>query len=450
MNRFLHNQWIGMLFFLLPLTSYAASYFVTPSGGGNHSGTSSGNPFSLAEFNSGKGTGGDTVFFSGTFTSTVVPGRGGTGNGGGRLTLNMSGATLTNSAVRIQINALAYLTLIGGSMSPSYNGVMVNFNPNNGGTSHDITIDSWTYTGQAGGVSLFLSLNHVYNLVVSNCTVENVGSFVAGDSTLNHDIDLTGNYAGGSADTTEQDDLIHIGDAANVTIEKCKLIGRAPANPAGKHNDIVQNYTKGGSNPGSPTNWIIRYNWVELQNVSGSGDCSFLMLQSMGGNPALKVYGNVFVGTGTVGDNGILVSRNNGGTYYLYNNTFIKHINPQNTVRFLGSGTLYAENNAGQANALGGSVFAGWQMGNGGWDYNFFFNTSSDSVVAGPHGSLGVNPLFANFGGNNFSLQSSSPLRGKGDRSIGTEFNQGIRAGSTWPNPTLTTRNTWDIGAFNQ
>ena len=438
-----------MLLLVLPLSSYAATYFVTPSGGGNHSGTSLGNAFSLSDFNSGKGAGGDTLNFSGTFTSTVAPARSGSSNSA-RITLNMSGATLVSASTRIQLSALSYLNIVGGSCGSSYDGVMVNFNPNNGGISHDITVSNWTYTGQANGVGLFLSLNHVYNLVVSNCTVENVGSFIVGDSTLNHDINITGCYAGGSTDVTAQDDLIHIGDAANVTIEKCKLIGRAPASPSGgRHNDIVQNYTKGGSYPGSPTNWIIRYNWFELQQRSGSGDCSWLMFQSMGGNPALKLYGNVFVGTGTVGDNGVCISRNNGGVYYCYNNTFVRHGNPGNDIRFMDSGILYSRNNVGQSDVPVGN-FATWTMGNGGWDYNFFLNAPTSGAYSGSHGSQSTNPLFANFGGNVFSLLTNSPLRGRGDRSIGTEFATGIKAGSTWPNPALTPRNTWDIGAFNQ
>ena len=85
------------------------------------------------------------------------------------------------------------------------------------------------------------------------------------------------------------------------------------------------------------------------------------MIQAMDGDPALKIYGNIFVGSGTVGNNGICVSRNAGGSYYLYNNTFIRHFNPGNTVRFLGAGTLYAENNLGAADFEIGD-FLSWTM----------------------------------------------------------------------------------------
>jgi hypothetical protein len=433
---------------LLPLPAFATNYYVTPGGGGNHSGTSSYNPWSVNDFNNSHSpTGGDTVTFTGTFTSTITPGSNGTSNAS-RLTLNLRAATLTSAYTRLQLNTRSYLTVLGGSLGSAYDAVCINFNPNTGGTSHDITIDGFSYTGAANGVALFLSLNHAYNLTVSNCSAENVGDFVAGDSTQNHDLLITGCYAGGSTDVTGQDDLIHIGDAANVTIEKCKLIGRAPANPTGRHNDVIQNYTKGGSYPGNPTNWVIRYNWIELQQRSGSGDCSWIMFQSMNGSPALKVYGNVFIGTGTIGDNGILVSRNAGGTYYLYNNTFIRHGNPANAVRFLAPGNLYARNNLAEGDSAV-TNFITCTMGYGnGWDYNYFYRTTASAAYAGSHGSVSVDPLFANYYGNVFSLLSNSPVRGKGDTSIGGEYNQGIAPGASWPNPRLTARSPWSIGAF--
>jgi hypothetical protein len=422
---------------------------VTQWGGGNRSGTSSGNPWSIGDFNgSSRPTGGDTVTFTGTFTSTVSPAKGGTGNGAGRLTLNLTGASLTSAATRIQLNALAYVTLVGGTLGSAYSGELIRFNPNSGGQSHDITLDRWTYNGAANGIAIFLSLNHVYNLVVSNCTVSNVSGFVSGDSTLNHDIDITGCYAETSGDTTSQDDLIHIGDAANIMIEKCKLIDRSPASPVGQHNDVIQTYTKFGSYAGQPTNWVLRYNWIEMQQTSGSGDCSWLMLQSMNGDPALKVYGNVFIGTGTVGNNGMLVSRNPGGKYYLYNNTIVRHRNPLNNVRYLDTGTVYMRNNVGVADPGYSNAFISLTMAQAGTDYNFFYRLAVPSNYAGPHGSVSLDPLFTNYTGNDFSLQAGSPLRGRGDRSIGAEYAYGIARGSTWPNPTVISRSSWDIGAY--
>jgi len=439
-----------ILALLLPLNAFATNYYVTPSGGGNHSGTSSYNPWSVNDFNnSHTPTGGDTVTFTGTFTSTVIPGSNGTSNSS-RLTLNLRAATLTSASTRLQLNARSYLTILGGALSAAYNGGLISFNPNSGMSSHDITLDGFSFTGQANGIADFLWLNHAYNVTISNCSAENISTFVYADSTLNHDILITGCYAGGSADVTGQDDLIHIGDMANLTIEKCKLVGRAPADPTTRHNDIIQNYTKGGAYPGNPTNWVIRYNWIELQERSGSGDCSWLMFQSMNGSPALKVYGNVFIGTGTVGNNGICISRNAGGSYYFYNNTVIRHGNPDNDIRFLAPGTLYFRNNVGVQDSNSSAYnFITCTMGAGAaWDYNFFYRTGAGSNYSGPHGSLSADPLFVSYAGNNFSLATNSPLRGKGDTSIGAEYNQGIAPGATWPNPKLTARSPWSVGAF--
>jgi hypothetical protein len=215
-----------------------------------------------------------------------------------------------------------------------------------------------------------------------------------------------------------------------------------------QHNDIIQTYTKGGSDAGSPTNWIVRYNWIEMQQTSGSGDNSWLMLESMSGDPALKVYGNVFVGSGTDGNNGLACTRNHGGAYYCYNNTFVRHHNPDNTVRFMDSGTLYAKNNVGIEDAGISGTFLDWTMTTGAWDYNFWYGFAASSQYFGAHGSTSILPVFTNYLGNIFSLLPSSPLRGKGDRTIGAEYNQGIAAGSTWPNPTLVPRSSWDIGAY--
>jgi len=445
---------LGLLL-LFPLSSFAAYYFVTDPGGGDHSGTAAWNPWSTAEFNASTlPTGGDTVFFTGDFFSTVVPGTDGTDNDAGRLVLDMTGATLNVTPTRLQLNGRAYLTILGGTLGTAYDGLLIAFNPNAGAVSHDITIDGFNYVGIANGIATFLSLNHVYNLILSNCSAENIAMLVYGDSVLNHDLLITGCYGATGSDVTVQNDVIHIGDAANVTIEKCKLINRAPGDPVVRHNDVIQTYLKDGPDAGYPTNWVVRYNWIEMQQTSGSGDNSWMIMQSMAGDPALKIYGNVFIGSGTVGSNGILVSQNFGGGYYLYNNTFIRHYAPDNTVRFLSPGILYAENNVGEGDLAFGT-FVQWTMQTGvayapaGWDYNYFYVAASvDLNDAGPHGSISSDPLFTDYAGNDFSLTLSSPLRVSGDTSIGDEYSLGIVPGSTWPNPTLVPRYNWSIGAF--
>jgi hypothetical protein len=85
------------------------------------------------------------------------------------------------------------------------------------------------------------------------------------------------------------------------------------------------------------------------------------------------------------------------------------------------------------------------------FDYNFFYNTTApDTNDQGPHGSLTLDPSFTNFTGEDYSTQSSSPLVGAGDDTIGSAYDQGIAPGATWPNPKLVTRpaGAWDVGAF--
>ena len=70
-----------LLILLLPVWAGAADYYVTQDGAGA--------PMSMAEFNALTGTGyaGDTFYFSGTFTTALIPGISGTA-GGGYVTLD--------------------------------------------------------------------------------------------------------------------------------------------------------------------------------------------------------------------------------------------------------------------------------------------------------------------------------------------------------------------------
>jgi len=242
-------RYLALLSLFLTASLHAATYYVTQSGAGNHDGASAANAWSLSDFNGSSTPGsGDTVQFSGTLTSTLIPASNGAGNGASRLRLDLSNATL-NAGIRV--NSRAFLTIVGGTTTGT-----VDFA---GGKSHDITIDHWTYTGPNNGTATWIYANYVYNLLVSNCTIDNVNGLIFGDSTSNHDITISGCYARSSTNTTEQTDIIKFGDCGNVVVEKCKLINRAPGDPSIRHNDVIQNYQKGGSGSGQPTNWIIRY-----------------------------------------------------------------------------------------------------------------------------------------------------------------------------------------------
>jgi hypothetical protein len=448
----LMKRLVGILL-VLPLTSFAANYFVTQSGAGNHDGTSFANAWSVTDFNAtSTPTGGDTVSFSGNFVSTIVVNTSGTGNGTSRLTLNFATATLNTADPRLNLNGQSYLNVNGGTIGTATNAAtgLITF----GGTQlHDVTINGWTHIGDPRSIAYFIWHQYGYNTVIANNTVDNVGQLVFGDSTLNHDITIINNFARSSLSSATDIDIVQFGDAYNVTIQGNKLVNQAVSNAAESHQDVIQNYEKGGGNAGNPTNWIVRYNWIETNDyLGGSGDNSWMMLQSMAGDPAIKIYGNVFVGpaTAAVANNGLACTRNAGGVYYLYNNTFIRHNRPDNTIRFMDAGTLYAKNNVGEADPGISGTFLVWTMKQGGtWDHNFWYQfPDATGANAGPHGSTRLNPLFVNYISNDFSLSPTSPLKGAGDRTIGVEYNQGIAPGATWPNPRVVTRSAWDIGAY--
>jgi hypothetical protein len=345
---------------------------------------------------------------------------------------------------------------LGGALGSSSNGTLLSFEASLP-ASNNITIDGFTYSGSQTGVANFLWGNYATNLVVQNCTVDNVRCFFGADSNNNYNVTLRNNYARSSLNTTDQTDVISIGDAKGVTIEGNKLVNRAESNWNMRHNDVIQCYQKGGSSPGNPSNWIIRYNWIELAVATGSGDDSFLMFEAMGGNPTLQCYGNVFYGSdqGGVGNNGIAIGTSlSGATYYFYNNTVVRKKGPNGTWRVNGPGTMYAKNNIAVASPNQTGLFLEWGMASGGFDYNFFHGfgelIGGTSKNAGPNGSTNTDPRFVNYAGNDFSLAAGSPLRGRADSSIGSQYNQGIAAGATWPGPKLVSRpaGAWDVGAY--
>jgi hypothetical protein len=444
---------VGIVLLVLPLTSLAATYFVTQSGTGSHSGASITDAWSVADFNASlTPTGGDTVSFFGSFTSTIVVNTSGTGNGMSRLTLDFRAAILNIADPRLNLNGQSYLNVNGGTIGIATNAAtgLITFG---GSQLHDVTINGWSHIGDPQSVAYFIWHQYGYNTVISNNTVDNVGQLVFGDSILNHDIMIVNNFARSSLSGATDIDIVQFGDAYNVTIQGNKLVNQAVSNREESHQDVIQNYEKGGGNAGNPTNWIVRYNWIETNDyLGGSGDNSWMMLQSMAGDPAIKIYGNVFVGpaTAAVANNGLACSRNAGGTYYLYNNTFIRRNRPDNTIRFMDAGTLYAKNNVGEADPGISGTFLVWTMVPGGtWDHNFWYQfAGATGAHAGPHGSTGVNPLFTNYTNGDFSLSPNSPLKGAGDSTIGAEYNQGIAPGATWPNPKLVIRSAWDIGAY--
>jgi hypothetical protein len=442
-----------------------ASYYVTQSGAGSKNGTSLGNAWSVANYNaSGSPTGGDTVFFSGTITSQPVIATGGTSSSV-VLTLDFSAATISVAAdPEININGQNYVTLLGGTFSLDSGGHWLVNCGGAGVQAHDISVENFTYTGPPGdsGTSGFFDIRRCSNILVQGNTMDNVESGVLSEGGSISNITIRNNWIRTSTNTIDQSDIVFISDAANVLIEGNKFIQQTPGANSGRHNDGIQTYKSGSSAAINPTNWTIRYNWIELAVTTGSGDNSWTMIENMAGQPALKEYSNVFVGTGASlpGGNGnaIHFGTNASDTYYIYNNTWYKHALPINATNFGnsndGPGTMYIRNNVGGADATCSCTMLNWTFSAGAaWNKNFFLNWDGcSSTNTGSGGSCNTNLLFTSAAANNFSTQSGSPLRNAGDSTIGSEFNQGIAPGATWPNPTLVTRSSgsWDVGAFQQ
>jgi len=200
-----------------------------------------------------------------------------------------------------------------------------------------ITIDGWTFESSDINVwPTFANSAYSTNITYSNCTVKNCGYAFLGnnDSTIL----ITGcdilSSQNGTTNAGNQTDLLHLGGAQNVIVEKCKLVLRAPGSAkAGsdgsyRHNDVIQTFATGGSNGKSPTNWTLRYNWIENQNVSGAsdGNSSWLMVEAQGGY--FKIYSNVWVCPSNAGgiNNGVHMGsgKAQGDQHVFYNNTVVK------------------------------------------------------------------------------------------------------------------------------
>lgn len=469
--------------FLLASPLSATNYFVTQPGSGTQDGLSLANAWSVATYlslgsNSNAPTGGDTVFFSGSITSAIVVASSGTGNGTGRLTLDFSGSctgctvvTFSNTGNTINFNNRSFITLNGGNTAAAPTGgatfaansaTQVSCKNSNGSpqTGHDYTIQGFIYIGPTNGTGDFFQGGLCTNVLVQNNWGDNLGHLVNYYQGSVSNITVLNNFGRTSTDTTQDDDVIQIADAVNVTIQGNKLVDRAPGSTC-CHNDVIQTFQSGSTTHQHPSNWIIAYNWIEAaQPAGGGGNTSFMEMENLTGQPAIQIYGNLFVGTGVpqAGGNGISVhtATNASDTYYFYNNTVWGHQMPLNPIRLGegdGPGTLFFRNNAAGDDNSGQGIQATFTAG-AAWDYNYFYQYSNcGSTFTGTHGSCSLTTgAFTNTSGNNFSEATGSALVHTGDSSIGAAYNQGICPGATWPNPKLCTRSAgaWDVGAYQQ
>lgn len=484
---------ILLLSILSPLQ--ATSYFVTQAGAGAQNGLSLANAWSIATFNAtSTPTGGDTVFFSGTFTTTVGPPlSNGTGTGAGALTLDGTGScggcsvaiyasTSLHPVIEFKFSGNSFITLNGGTFARLTNPATqtaANQNSNGEGlidfgktTNHDITIQNTTYTGVVTDQSCnpMIREDYNYNFLVQNNNWQFTGGGSWTDGQPNHDVI----YLNNTITTNREDetspcdlDVLQPSDMYNFTVQGNFLQNNAAGTNTGGHQDVIQTFESGAGGAVAPTNWIIRYNWIARGEDTCAGNMSWFEMEGFVGNPALQVYDNVFVGGPCAwgGGNGIGVHNSNcastgacGGTpavYFFYNNTIWKHQGPINPIRWgAGDGndsaaTINARNNAaGNDNSDQIAVLDGIANLNN----NFFYNYSNcSSTYTGASGNCSLTTgAFTSTTTNDFSLASGSALVSAG-ANLGSPYNMGITKGASWPNPALSVRaasGNWDAGAF--
>jgi hypothetical protein len=454
-----------LIFFANVLSALAANYYVTQSGAGTHDGTSAANAWSVSDFNgTTKPTGGDTVSFTGNLSTGLNPSANGTF--AARLLLDLKGATLNT---QVTVSRKSYLTLSGGTTNMT-SGTALRLD-----TANYLTIEGWTFnSSDINGWPTFAYSTYCTNLTFSDCTVKNCGYAFLGngdDTVLISGCDVLSSQ-NGTNNIGNQTDLIHGGGWSNATIEKSKFVLRAPGSAKGgsdgsyRHNDVIQTFATGGSNGRSPSNWTIRYCWIQNDNVSppSDGNSSWLMIESQGG--FFKIYSNVFVCPDNAGgiNNGVHMGSGKAGTEHVfYNNTVIKRNAPGAAISYndankpagTGNGTLACVNNIAYCPLTGsqqGSTAN--NLGAAPISNNFWYNFGNHpgnvpAIPPGPGGSGTADPRFKDFNNDDFALAANSPCIGAGNNGLGSEYNKGIAPGSTWPNPTIVTRTgAWDVGAY--
>src|SRR5260370_12363085 len=227
------------------LSSLATNYYVTQSGAGAHDGTSAANAWSVPEFNSTtKPTGGDTVSFTGKRSTGLNPSANGTF--AARLRLDLSGATLS---AMVNLNAKSYLTLSGGTTA------MTSGTALKPASCNYLTVEKWTFNNSdINGWPTFSNSSYCTNLTFSYCRVSNCGYAFLGngdDTVLITGCDVLSSQ-NGTTNIGNQTDLLHLGGASNVTVEKSKFVLRAPVSAkvgthdSHRHNDLIQTFATVG------------------------------------------------------------------------------------------------------------------------------------------------------------------------------------------------------------
>lgn len=411
----------AVLFVPEPAWSAATAVYLAQSAQGANNGTNCANARPASYFNSGSnwGTGatqigaGTKVYLCGTITANLT--FQGSGSMNDYVTLDGAGATFSGY-VREDNRSwwkIQNITWVDGSSS----GVMIYGGSN--GIVDGIHLDDYR-----GDPAIWLAQGTARP---NNITIRN--SYIR---TTAADLGNT------------QHDIIKTEGSTNVVLEGNHLEMRVGGAGTAAHNDCIQTYEKGGTSYGPPENWTIRYNRI-VMNSAASADRSWTMIQALRGTN--YIYNNVFLGIqGAGGGNGL--SLGSPGTYHIYNNTFVAKSGASNNTINVADGTYFIKNNIiyteNQTAFLDNSSQNTITRSNNVW---YGSRLPSCSGITGE--LCNQNPLFTNYGTNDFSLRSGSPAIDAGSN-LGSPYDRYIVQGSAWPTPTLSQRpasGAWDVGA---
>lgn len=390
--------------------AYAASFFNSPANWGTGSNQI------------GAGT---TVQLCGTITTNLT--FQGSGSSGSPVVLDGTGATMS---AYINVGS-QYWTIQNCTWSTSY------------GTGSQTQAVIQTAGGAAFGT------------ITGNTIDVSSSAQVIFFSHITHDITVQNNYmrittpsSGDGFDT----DILDTEGAYNIMIEGNVLamnVGAGDESCGGCHDDLTQVWAASGSVANQPYNWTYRYNLFLQESSPAKVNNQSLMMMENIGTGYWNVYSNVFqcVSSGSSGNGITFDSNTSGAVINIYDNTIVENAGACNNLFNLsGSGSYNLENNIVYNTDAGNALTGGVN-----------FATRSNNLWYGPNipscvttEICGRDPLFNNYAGNDFSLQSGSPAIGAG-ANLGTNFNQYPVPGATWPNPTLGTRpgtGSWAIGAY--
>jgi hypothetical protein len=258
-----------------------------------------------------------------------------------------------------------------------------------------------------------------------------------------------------------QKDVIASYGGNNITLEKSYIYHRLSGSGASDKNDIWETGCQSSWELNCPDgdyvhHNIIRYNLLIMEK-SGTINHNFFLSGPSTGSDA--IYGNLFVlkGTNRLAQFIVYTYAGNNSTVDIYNNTFVaidnypaKFLlvnNPNGAITInLRNNIIYNATSSGTALGPGSATI---NHSHNTWNgfASSSYNAQTCANWAGAGEKCNANPLFYNYTNDEFSLQKGSIAMDAGIY-LGSEYNQQLKPGSTWPNPTLITPSIMNIGAY--